>query len=113
MSNVFIVTINYTDELNNHNSVKDTFYETPADANHAAWETYDRYLDDLVEYWDKRGDEDKTNRYTKFIREIKDLKIKAGVDEAYARNDGRCHTYFANVGDGHLVVSVKQLKEAV
>lgn len=111
MSNVFIVTVKYRDDRNNHSDVNDIYYETPAEANHAAWETYDQYLDSLVEYWDKRGDEDKTNRYTKFIKEIKDLKIKAEVDEAYAKNDGRCHTYFANVADGHLVVAVKQLKE--
>lgn len=76
MDNVYIITIKYSDELNDHTSVVETYYPSVQMANQVAWGIFDQYLDDLVEYWDKRGDEDKTNRYTRFIREIKELKTK-------------------------------------
>lgn len=110
MDNVYIITIKYNDELNNHTSVDETYYPSVGIANRAAWGIFDQYLDDLVEYWDKRGDEDKTNKYTRFIREIKELKIQTDVNEAYAKENEKPRLFFSDIGGGQLRVCVKELK---
>ncbi len=113
MENVYIVTVKYKDDRNDHSKIDEIWYPSVQQANAAAWELFDQYLDDLVEYWDKRGDADKTNRYSKFIRELKELKIKTDADEHYAKNNTQCRTFFSNIGGGKLRVAVKLLKEAV
>lgn len=116
MDNVYVITIKYSDEINDHTRVVETYYPSVQIANQAAWGIFDQYLDDLVEYWDKRGDEDKTNRYTRFIREIKELKTKTDIDESYSKENEKPRLFFSDIGGGQLSVCVKELnafKEAV
>ena len=110
MDNVYIITIKYSDEINDHTRVVETWYPSVQMANQAAWMIFDQYLDDLVEYWDKRGDEDKTNRYTRFIREIKELKIQTDVNESFTKENEKPRLFFSDIGGGQLRVCVKELK---